>query len=1446
MAARPRRRSRWADLFGRGPDPLAATRVQLTPRRLEPRRMLDAAAPALALELADLSSEYVQTSDDFTPQELTATETPAAASANSPPTNIQILPLGAIDENGVATLELVFDDADPLDMHTVEVDWGDGSVEVFNVSPGSQFFGTTHQYLDDDPSVTSSDVYNVGVKVSDSAGDFATASAPITVNNVAPSNLQIAPMAPINENGVGTLELTFDDPGSLDAHTVEVKWGDGNVEVFNVPQGSRFFGTTHQYLDDNPTGTTADNYTVNVRVLDDDGGQVAGSTSINVSNVAPSNLQLAPIADVNENGFAQLNLTFDDPGTLDTHKVEVDWGDGTIELLDVTAGARAFSTTHQYLDDNPTATASDQYTVKVRLLDDDLGEIAAAPVTVTVHNVAPSGIVIDPLAPIDENGVAVLNLTFTDPGSLDTHTVEIDWGDGTIETLPLSTGARALSTSHQYFDDNPSGTPSDVYTITVKVRDDDGGMATAGASVVVNNVAPGVVFIPTSSGTAEGSPQNALLIATDIGTLDTLTYQLDWGDGHVTSGAVTAAIIPLSHIYADNGVYAVKATVTDDDGGQTMQTVQIAVGNVAPQLTVAGNQTVNEGSLLSLANIGQFTDPGFDNPLNVLDPSNGGETTETFTYTINWGDGTAVDGGAATVDVFGSVGVPTSGSFDGSHTYADNGVYTVIVTVFDDDAGQHQQSFQVTVLNVAPTLTVVANQTVNEGSLLSLTNIGAFTDPGFNNPLNAGNVANGGETAETFTFTITWGDGTTADAGVATVDVLGAIGTPTAGSFDGSHTYADDGLYTVTVTIFDDDGGQHQQTFTVQVNNVAPTLAAIADRTTNEGSLLSIANLGQLTDPGFNNPLNPLPGGETVETFTFTINWGDGTTSDAGSATVDVLGSPGVLTAASFDGSHTYADDGVYTVTVTVFDDDDGQAVQTFIVTINNVAPTLQLTVDESLIDPIDEGGTTQVTITAVFSDPGFDNPNNTAPGLGGEPSETSETFKYEVNWGDGTPVETFSLADLNGSPGVDSTGSIAQFFTHHYVDNDLDNVKDARYTVKVTVFDDDGGSNTQTFEVIVYNTNPVLQPISATPVNTKGVTTLTLTFDDLGAPGVESFKILIDWGDQLQEVDLAERFKAQALPADVPQAGGRFTGPTPHTFVFTHKYDGPPDPLHPTADIVISVKIQDDDFGTATSRPDADPLTIDGQSNIEVVAITNPGLGAEPFRIDTTPQVALLTFPERVVTQVDVTTNEIRAAVDAANDEGGSAGDSRAAGEQYLELRVINPDGSFSEGYRLRPEVLNNLQALFRKLPDNHYAIYLVQSETNNRRLVIEVYVRNGKVIDPGDDSEGARDRPPTDESTTKPNPAVEKALEQAEEEVGPSDPTTATEPAAPNLELPHRLGSSSAVYHRTALAGVALALSGAGRDWHRQLEQALAAARPGQWKRLKAAGHRRRTKPK
>jgi large repetitive protein len=72
--------------------------------------------------------------------------------------------------------------------------------------------------------------------------------------------------------------------------------------------------------------------------------------------------------------------------------------------------------------------------------------------TINVTNVAPvitSATLSD--AAIDENGNATVSGAFTDPGSADTHTVTVNWGDGsTNSTVALALGSRVFSVTHQY------------------------------------------------------------------------------------------------------------------------------------------------------------------------------------------------------------------------------------------------------------------------------------------------------------------------------------------------------------------------------------------------------------------------------------------------------------------------------------------------------------------------------------------------------------------------------------------------------------------------------------------------------------------------------------------------------------------------------------------------------------------------------------------------------------------------------------------------------------------------------------------------------------------------------------------------------------------------------------------------------------------------------------
>ena len=165
-----------------------------------------------------------------------------------------------------------------------------------------------------------------------------------------------------------------------------------------------------------------------------------------------------------------------------------------------------------------------------------------------------------------------------------------------------------------------------------------------------------------------------------------------------------------------------------------------------------------------------------------------------------------------------------------------------------------------------------------------------------------------------------------------------------------------------------------------------------------------------------------------------------------------------------------------------------------------------------------------------------------------------------------------------------------------------------------MTLFDDDGGSDTQQIQVRVLNVNPSFVDVDpsssnvivATDVNSSGQTVLTLQFTNPGdeaaflpsvPPGqqpIYAFEILVDWGDQLTVANPDDRFVVVSQTNAIP------SGP----LTFSHTYSGPPDPLHPADKIKISVKIRDDDFRTMT------PFGAKGESDIATVKISNPGIG--------------------------------------------------------------------------------------------------------------------------------------------------------------------------------------------------------------------------------------------
>jgi hypothetical protein len=180
---------------------------------------------------------------------------------------------------------------------------------------------------------------------------------------------------------------------------------------------------------------------------------------------------------------------------------------------------------------------------------------------------------------IAENGTATVGGSFTDSDPGQPHTVVITWNDG-IATSPLSlsTGVFTFSASHQYLDDNPTNTASDVYPIAVTVSD---GAATlpANTTVTVNNIAP---VISVANGPAGPQTLGSLTTInanfTDVGTKDAHTCLVTWDDNGATStGTVTETMgsgsCTAARTFANAGVYSVTVKITDDDTGNVTSNI---------------------------------------------------------------------------------------------------------------------------------------------------------------------------------------------------------------------------------------------------------------------------------------------------------------------------------------------------------------------------------------------------------------------------------------------------------------------------------------------------------------------------------------------------------------------------------------------------------------------------------------------------------------------------------------------------------------------------------------------------------------------------------------------------------------------------------------------------------------------------------------------------------
>lgn len=219
-----------------------------------------------------------------------------------------------------------------------------------------------------------------------------------------------------------------------------------------------------------------------------------------------------------------------------------------------------------------------------------------------------------------------------------------DFGDGNISIIHHP--------SHTYTDDG-------IYMVTLTVTDDLGVTNHTVLYLTVTNVAPVISFTYAPSIPTDLDEIVFIDNSEDLdGTI--VAWLWEFGDGNAST------LQQPTHTYADDGVYGVQLTVTDDDGADAHLSQELTVANVDPQaafsyspVTPTTNDTI------------KFTDTSRDDDGTIV------------SWQWDLGDGT------------------TSTERSPSHHYSEGRTYTISLTVVDDDGASDTVTKKVAITEVS-------------------------------------------------------------------------------------------------------------------------------------------------------------------------------------------------------------------------------------------------------------------------------------------------------------------------------------------------------------------------------------------------------------------------------------------------------------------------------------------------------------------------------------------------------------------------------------------------------------------------------------------------------------------------------------------------------------------------------------------------------------------------
>ncbi len=502
------------------------------------------------------------------------------------PTDTASPTIVSVDES--MTITGTFTDPNPGTTSTGETDmvtvyWGDGSTPTpATVDQATHTFTATHVYTAPSSVEAGKGLYAVTATLTDSEGLSTTIGGGklyAEVDDVPPTGLKLGfTSETVAPGGAVSLSGQFEAPQDAnDLYDVVVNWGDGTTptEISLLGGVTSFSGLTHDYQLQ-PAYRAGTPYTVSVSVNDTYEPLDLATATASVLVFAPTASALAvnlSTNEITEGGMATVGGTLTAAVPGDPHVVVIDWGDGTSTQVPLAAGVATFSdVTHPYLL-NSVSQAGGVYAITATGTDTDGAALpgASASASIKVDDIAPtvSDLVVTTdqdlsattsLSTIIEGSTVFLTGHYTNPGGvLDSDTIMINWGDGTIDQAIVQPATLTFIDKHTYAD-LPAGTTSSVKTITATAKDDEGDSGTASIGLTVNHPAP---VVSIQSGGFNSAGQQMLTAPISGGDTAALNYQ--WTvNNQVVSTTSSYSVSPSLEVVGGNSTSnVVKVTVTE-------------------------------------------------------------------------------------------------------------------------------------------------------------------------------------------------------------------------------------------------------------------------------------------------------------------------------------------------------------------------------------------------------------------------------------------------------------------------------------------------------------------------------------------------------------------------------------------------------------------------------------------------------------------------------------------------------------------------------------------------------------------------------------------------------------------------------------------------------------------------------------------------------------------